>query len=305
MSISVVIPAYKAATTIRRAVESVIAQTSAPAQILIVDDGSPDADALIEALGPFGSAVTLLQKANGGASSARNYGIEHARGDWVAFIDADDYWEPEKLARQLAIVRAHPEVSVVGCRWFEEIPGQPRTPAIVSNDRYCGRVLRTRGRETFELACSVWTGSLLVRRSSIESERFITGLEPAEDRDLWVRLFMSNHAFILPDFLATYVQEPGGISRSDIDRDCSSMLKVVHRHAELLGPAGVREREAIVHRQMAAYYLFNGQPAKALPPALRRLRLQPKSLQAWWIVFKASVRTILSGGRSRRVHPAQ
>jgi len=115
---------------------------------------------------------------------------------------------------------------------------------------------------------------------------------------------MSNPAFILPDFLATYVQEPGGISRSNIDRDCGSMLKVVHRHAELLGPAGVRSQEAIVQRRWAADYLFKGQPAKALPHAFRRLRLQPKSLQAWWIVFKSSVRTILSGGRSRRVHPA-
>ena len=128
MSVSVVIPAYKAARTIGRAVESVIRQTSPPEEILVVDDGSPDADALIEALRPFGTAVTLLRKPNGGASSARNEGIDRARGEWVAFLDADDYWEPEKLERQLAVAREYPEVSVIGCMLYLEYPARVGRP---------------------------------------------------------------------------------------------------------------------------------------------------------------------------------
>src|SRR5205814_1867000 len=145
---------------------------------------------------------------------------------WVAFLDADDYWECDKIARQLEIADREPDVGIVGCRWYEEYPGEMRAPAPHATAKYAGRLLRPRGRAAFELALVVWTGSLLVRRELFAAERFVSGLEPAEDRDLWVRLLCRGSAYILPDLLATYVQEPGGISRSNIDRDCGNMLEV-------------------------------------------------------------------------------
>src|SRR5262249_29352596 len=117
MSISVVIPYYRASRTIRRAVGSVLRQTTAPHELLVVDDGSPDGDELAAALLPFGAAATLLRKTNGGAADARNYGIDHAHYEWVAFLDADDYWEADKLEQQLRVIQAHPEVAIVGCGW--------------------------------------------------------------------------------------------------------------------------------------------------------------------------------------------
>src|SRR5258706_15592076 len=97
-SISVVIPAYRAAKTIGRAIASVIAQTHGVLEVLVIDDGSPDD--VSAATERFGAAVTVIRKENGGAASARNLGIERARGDWIAFLDADDYWHPDKLKRQ-------------------------------------------------------------------------------------------------------------------------------------------------------------------------------------------------------------
>jgi len=95
-----IIPYYRASRTIARAVESALGQTVRPHEILIIDDGSPDDAA--SATKQFGSSVTLIRKPNGGAASARNLGIEQAKGEWIAFLDADDYWEPSKLERQLA-----------------------------------------------------------------------------------------------------------------------------------------------------------------------------------------------------------
>ncbi len=290
---SVVIPAYRAARTIARAVESALDQTAPPAEIIVVDDGSPDGAELAAALRPYGAKVTLLRKPNGGASSARNYGVARARGEWVAFLDADDYWEPEKLERQLAVLSVHPNVAVIGCRWYEEEPGQPRAPSRTSTAHYCGRLLHLHGRDAFSAAMKIWTGSLLVRRTALGPEPFVTGLEPAEDRDLWVRLLAAHPAYILPELLSTYVQEPGGISRSDPARDCGNMLRVVRRHTDLLGPEGRREEEAAVYRRWASAHLTQGQPRKALPRALQRLWLQPCSAQAWWIVVKAGVRSVL------------
>src|ERR1700728_1366179 len=100
-SVSVIIPYYRAQETIARAVRSVLTQTYPPSEIIVVADGSPDDPS--EELKGFGSAVTLIRKRNGGAASARNSGIDHAQGEWIAFLDADDHWEPSKLERQLAV----------------------------------------------------------------------------------------------------------------------------------------------------------------------------------------------------------
>src|SRR5262245_43212492 len=100
-TISTIIPAYRAAHTIARALASVLGQTYPSNEILVVDDGSPDD--IAGAVRPYGERVTLLRKPNGGAASARNLGLDRARGDLVAFLDADDYWEPHKLERQQSL----------------------------------------------------------------------------------------------------------------------------------------------------------------------------------------------------------
>src|SRR5580704_7792987 len=146
-TVSVIIPYYKARHTIARAVESALGQTVRPHEILIVDDGSPDDAA--SAIKQFGSSVTLIHKPNGGAASARNLGIEHAQGEWVAFLDADDYWEPFRLERQLVVSEG---VGVIGGRWFEEHPGERRSIAVVPDPKFFGNILKTTGSDAFRLA---------------------------------------------------------------------------------------------------------------------------------------------------------
>ena len=293
LPVTVIIPAYKAAGTIRRSLNSVLAQTSPPSEVLVVDDGSPDGEQLVDALASFGPTATLLSKRHGGASSARNFGIDRAQQEWIAFLDADDFWEPTKLERQFEIIRAHPELGLVGCRYYEQEPGQPRTPAGQKMSAYCGRVLRS-DTPAFDASLVVWTGTLVISRKLFAGHRFVTGLEPAEDRDLWIRLFAAGSAYLLPDLLATYVQEPGGISRTNLDRDCVNTLRVMHRHAHLLGASRLKEQEAVVQRRWASGYLSRGQPRQALPHAVSRLRAQPYALEAWWMTFKSAVLSLVS-----------
>ena len=118
-SISVVIPAFRAERTIQRAMDSVLAQTKPASEIIVVDDGSPDNQAAI--VSQYGPPVILLRQANGKTAVARNTGIERATGDFVAFLDADDYWEPEKLERQLAVFATHPRSGC--CRQSLLLPG--------------------------------------------------------------------------------------------------------------------------------------------------------------------------------------
>jgi glycosyltransferase involved in cell wall biosynthesis len=270
--VSVVIPAYKAAGTICRAVDSVLAQTSSAHEIIVIDDGSPDNQCeIIERA--YGERVILIRQANGKTASARNAGIERATGDFIAFLDADDYWEPQKLAKQLAVFEQHPEVAIVAGRYFEQEPhGSPCEGGLHKcRDIQWDRVIRPAGAEAFMLASRMWTGTMLIRRDAIGQHRFLSGLEPAEDRDFWVRILQGQATYFCSEPLATCVLEPGSISRSGIERDCTSMLRVVERHAILLGRMAAREWKSHVLFRWAAN---EGSPTKAFPRLLQSFM--------WW-----------------------
>ncbi|QEH37839.1 UDP-Glc:alpha-D-GlcNAc-diphosphoundecaprenol beta-1,3-glucosyltransferase WfgD [Aquisphaera giovannonii] len=293
LTVTVIIPAYRAARTIHRPIKSLLAQTRPPDEILVIDDGSPDD--LNAALSTFPAGrITLIRKSNGGAASARNLGIEKAQGELIAFLDADDYWEPCKLDRQLEVLRAHPEVALVASRYHCETPDGGRTgpyPEIAPRD--LGRVLIVSGESSFELATRIWTGTVLVRRSSLGDERFVSGLEPAEDRDLWVRLINRKPVYFDACPMATLVLEPGSLSRSSIDVDCGNMLRVVRRHAGLLGPKGLRKWEAQTFGRWAGNLLIQGKPRDALRYAVARLRRKPFAIGGWWIVAKSGAVSFL------------
>jgi glycosyltransferase involved in cell wall biosynthesis len=288
-SVTVVIPAFNAALTIATPIESLLRQTHAPDEILVIDDGS--ADNLATALLPYRHRVTLIRKSNGGVASARNLGIENATGQWIAFLDADDHWEPQKLERQLEILRRHPHVRLVSTRWFDQVANQPRELAnIGSNDdsRFYESAVNATGEDIFRVAMLLWTSTVLVHRDELCDLRFESGLEPAEDRDMWVRLVSRCPVYLLPEPLATYIQEPGSLSRSNIDRDCRNMLRVIRRYAHLLGDRGLKEWEANLFRRWAGAHLSFGRPASALRPACKRVQYHPTSVEAWWVFFKSA-----------------
>jgi glycosyltransferase involved in cell wall biosynthesis len=294
-SVSVVIPAYRAARTISRAVDSVLAQTRPPTEIMIVDDGSPDEEELLVALEPYRHRITRICQPNGGAASARNLGIDRSRGELLAFLDADDYWEPTKLERQLDVFRSHPEVGLVSTRFFHQEPGQPRVDSSrFRREQWFGkfpedRLLMVSGKRVYRVAMAVWTSSVIVRREILGENRFESGLEPAEDRDLWIRLIAANPVYILSEPLATAVLEPGSLSRSNIDADYTNMIRVIRRHGYLLK---TRERaywEGVFFRLWASCHLGGGRPRAALRPAWERLRRDCLSAEGWWIMLKSAV----------------
>jgi glycosyltransferase involved in cell wall biosynthesis len=109
-AVDVVLPAYNGREVIGNAVASALAQ-EVPLRVIVVDDGSEDDSAAIAR--SYGSRVTVLSQANRGVSGARNAGLAAAQAPYVALLDQDDVWEPGKLARQLELIEAHPEVGLV------------------------------------------------------------------------------------------------------------------------------------------------------------------------------------------------
>ncbi len=107
-AVSVVIPAYNEAMFVRRAVDSVLNQTLTDLELIAVDDGSVDNTlAVLQSCEP---PVRSLTQPNAGPAAARNRGLRTARGEFVAFLDADDWWQPTKLERQVALLRTRPDL---------------------------------------------------------------------------------------------------------------------------------------------------------------------------------------------------
>ena len=109
-SISCIVPVYNGARFVAEALDSILAQTLRPNEIIVVDDGSTDATA--EIVNRYAQYVTYLRQTNSGPASARNRGIEIATGDFFAFLDADDLWHADKLERQLAALNANPAAGI-------------------------------------------------------------------------------------------------------------------------------------------------------------------------------------------------
>ncbi len=289
-SVSVVIPAYKASRTIGRAIETVLGQTHAAAEILVVDDGSPDDLAM--AIAQYGGAVTLVRQANQGAAAARNVGIERARGELVAFLDADDYWAPEKLARHVELYERDPELGLTCSRYYSLTPGEASVRLSAFSLRMDERHI-LQGAGAFQATLCVWTGTVVVPRRLLADERFVSGFEPAEDRHLWMRLICRAPMYCLSEPLATAVLEPGSLSRTNANRDYGNMLRVVETYRDLIGSRDVRRQQISIRARWAGRLLSEGKATEAIRPAVGRLLYDPLTLRGWWTLIKAGTLSLM------------
>ena len=111
--VSCIVPVYNGEAYVGETLASILAQTQPPLEVIVVDDGSTDGTP--ERTRSFGTAVRCVRQENAGPAAARNRGVAEARGDLLAFLDADDLWHPEKLSRQAAALTADPELAYTTC----------------------------------------------------------------------------------------------------------------------------------------------------------------------------------------------
>ena len=128
-AVSVIVPAYLAAPYIAQALDSILAQTFTDYEIIVVNDGSPDTEALEQSLEPYRTRINYLQQENQGPSAARNTGIRAAQGKYIAPLDADDKWNPDHLSAQVAVLESDPCIALVyaDARIFGDVPEAGRT----------------------------------------------------------------------------------------------------------------------------------------------------------------------------------
>ncbi len=274
--VSVVIPAYNAERTIHDTIESVLAQTYREIEVIVVDDGSTDDTA--REVAAFADRTRYVHQTNAGAAAARNSGIAIARGDYLALLDADDLWLPEKLERQLAFLAVHPEVGAVQC-----------------GARFVDRALRTLEiRRCRHVADPLWEvlhfrnlpaflSALLMRRSCLERVGpFDTSLVILEEWDMAIKTARSCGLAGLPEPLVLYRVHRANRSR-DVDIHVAPGFAVLERlYADPDLPARVRAARREVYgsffRMLAGGYFRAGQFVPFVRWTIRAVRTNPGEL---------------------------
>jgi glycosyltransferase involved in cell wall biosynthesis len=193
MRVSVVIPVHNGEKYLAQAIDSVLAQTHRDLELLVIDDGSTDGSrAVMDRYARYDARIRILSQANRGVSAAGNLGFAEARGEWVARLDADDIFLPEKLERQIAFIKRNPDVRIVGTLgYFINCAG--KTLGLVNTDGPFTRVqfeqMAARGEPVF----FVHSSTLMHRKAVLEIGGYREQFVQAEDIDLWLRMAEKGH----------------------------------------------------------------------------------------------------------------
>lgn len=234
--VSVVIPAYNAAWCVGRAIDSALAQTFEAREIIVIDDGSSDDTPGV--LAAYGAGIRAIRQPNAGLSRARNAGIAAARGRYVAFLDADDWWLPTKLERQVALLDTDP--GLVFCSTAAELRDEHGR---VLNTWACGNSQAPALEAIFaHNAYVAGSGSaVMVRREAIlEAGGFDPDLASLEDIDMWMRLAARGGYACVPEVLTVVFRRAGSMSGNFRVMRASAMT-VMRKNRALL-PAARRGR---------------------------------------------------------------
>lgn len=233
--VSVIVPAWNAADSIARTLESIASQTLPPRETIIIDDGSTDGTPSI--VRDFidahpGIDIRLIEQPNTGAAAARNAGIRTASADYLAFLDADDCWLPQKLARTLPLLR-DPAVQIAATDMLVD-DGSGELTVMECAKRFAGPFDPV---TTQFLKGSIATSTVIARRAAVlEADGFDESLGAAHDYDLWVTI-LDRHRdglAMLDEPLTIYDGRLEGITgNAERRRRCS--LEVVYRYGGRFG----------------------------------------------------------------------
>lgn len=214
--ISVVIPLYNKASYIRRAILSVLAQTFQDFEIVVVDDGSTDSSAsIVEEIED--SRIRLFKKENGGVSSARNRGILESRGDYIAFLDADDVWSDEHLDTIRDLIALQPTQLFFGTNFERVFPDHSRFPNRVDIREKCVVPSKIFFKLSRKYTLFYTSTVCIAKEAFMEVGAFDTRFSMGEDIHLWKRMARRYPLVYSPKVTAVYTIDAENNSAKKID----------------------------------------------------------------------------------------
>ena len=306
--VSVVIPAHNAAAFIGGTLESVLSQTFSDLEVVVVDDGS--ADGTRQVVAGAGPPVVLHAGPRRGVSAARNEGVRHSRGDYIAFMDHDDLWEKDKVRRQVELLDADPAVGLVFTQAREMraagapsgAPAEEVFPVIEDPASFLGRAYENLAHWNY-----IPMSSVMVRRSALPGLDEGAGpFDPryllAEDWDLWLRIAADHRIAFIPEPLTRYVIRPGRATErmADLRLEDIEIFERELRSCPTLrasDPGRCRDTLRRLNDEAAYWLLREGRRAEARRCLRRAWRLMPLSIKP---LAKIVASALAAGTASRR-----
>ncbi|MGO8754175.1 MAG: glycosyltransferase family 2 protein [Gallionellaceae bacterium] len=291
-SFSIVIPAYNAAETLACALDSVLAQTWLPHEVIVVDDGSSDNTE--EVVAAYGDRVTYLRQKNAGPSAARNLGVETASGDWIAFLDADDWYYPGRLQVHADMIATDPGLDFLVASFdYRDTEGKLINPSIEQTPlgRRLLQQVGTNGHAVIEGEAigqfisqqfSDTRCLSMPRRTFIALGGFPLDLRICEDVVLLIRLCIaSRRVGVVCASQAVYLVHDQGLIRSDRLRAQTETVRALRTlEAEMpAAPAAVQQAwQALIkeaYRNLAYYLAKHGRKREAFASLRKSFKFRP------------------------------
>ena len=293
-TVSVCMPVYNAEQYVRQAAESVLTQTFADFEFIIIDDGSTDGSRpILEELARRDPRIRLISRPNTGYTKALNEALGLARGTYVARMDADDLSLPERFARQVEYLQAHPDCVLVGSRIMTIDPyGIPlyEPDHRLTHDEIDQQLLSGVGWAV------VHPVAMMVRQVVMDLGGYRPEMEPSEDLDLFLRLAERGRVANLPVVLLHYRQHIKSVNHTRAAEQDSAARKIItdaYRRRGTALPAGWSppEREILPMKKeidmWAWVALKSGHIPAARRHALSLLRIAPFSVNSWRLMYCA------------------
>lgn len=292
--VSVVIPAYNCERFIAAALDSVLAQTYQPSEIIVVDDGSRDGTAGV--LRSYAGRIRCLYQENRGEPAARNLGVRHASGEFIAFLDGDDLWLPQKLQLQMDYFDTHPACALVytDMKTFDEHGVIEESVRERFNIIFpSGNIFPQLFRETL-----FGSGSVVCRRACLDrvglfDEKLLNG----SDYEMWLRIARHFEVGYIDQPVMMYRQHANMSTRTqgrlvpdEVPWEAVALTRIVELYPEVVQELGKREvnhRFSKPHATLAHLHLRLGDHATARRQFVRAIAYWPSNWQ-YWMFYMAS-----------------
>lgn len=290
--VSVIIPSYNSEKFVSTTLNSVLNQTFRDIEVIVVDDGSTDRSP--EIVRSYGSPVQLISQRNSGVSTARNLGIARSSGEFVCFVDSDDFWFKDKIATQVQMFKTHPNVGAVYSnfiKWQSDENDSFPTPESFSlegaldeiDQEYSGWIYHL-----FLLDCWMLTSTSMFRKKVFEKcGDFDSTLPCGEDWDLWIRIAREYPMIKLQRPTTLYRQHKQQTTQvvRDIDYRSRLLTQVAEkwglcsRDGRCIERRRFLEQLAVYHAEFARSHLKNGKFNIAVNSYLKAWRSAPSNLK--------------------------
>jgi glycosyltransferase involved in cell wall biosynthesis len=292
--VSVVIPVHNRLAFLRQALDSVAEQTAPAREVIVVDDGSTED--IAGGIGDHRCRPRVVRQLRRGPAAARNRGIEAAGGEWIAFLDSDDLWMPQKLERFLEEVGKRPDINIFyGPMLPIDADGRPMSGR--SKPRHDGWITEL----LFE-SCFVDVPTVLCRRTLLDRcGGFDAGLAVCEDYDLWLRISLAEPFGLVPEPLARRRLHADRLSKQDMSRNLRVKAEVLERFLARPDVNGKIPSRVAASRLARVCFVAGrsayaqGQYHEAMECCRKSRRFGPAPFRTWLLSTAAATRSWLSG----------